>query len=177
MLKGTKQTPSFLLPAGKGKEMAGLEDLLHVGFALQGLGRRMREMGGEVASLLLNRNQVNSDCSGFCTLIISFGSATGNGCVLKVVKRAKKRGKAILTSCPLGPDVARRVQISECRMESLKKKYNEIGMQASGFHQSSFCAICNGKYHLFNDSDEEKEPKRHTRTHIISQQNSRARDV
>lgn len=175
MLEGAKQAPSFVLPSGEREDMAGLEDFLHVGFVLQGLGRRrMWETGGEVASLLLNRNQVNSDCSGFCTLIISFGSATGNGCVLKVVKRAKKRGKAILTSCPLGPDVARRVQISECRMESLKKKYNEIGMQASGFHQSSFCVICNGKYHLFNDSDEEKEPKRHTRTHIISQQNSRA---
>lgn len=94
MLKGTKQTPYFLFPAGKGKEMAGLEVLLCVGFSLQGLGRRrMREMG-EVASLLLNRNQVNSNCSGFCTLIISFGSATGNGCVLKVVKRAKKERKS-----------------------------------------------------------------------------------
>lgn len=47
-------------------------------------------------------------------------------------------------------------------MESLKKKFNEIGMQASGFYQSSFCVICNGKYHLSNDSDEEKEPKPHT---------------
>lgn len=51
-------------------------------------------------------------------------------------------------------------------MELLKKKFNEIGMQASGFYQSSFCVICNGKYHLFNDSDEGKEPK--PRTHITN---------
>jgi len=48
-------------------------------------------------------------------------------------------------------------------MESLKKKFNEIGMQASGFYQSSFCVMCNGKYHLFNDSHKEKSPK-HART-------------
>lgn len=71
----------------------------------------------------------------------------------------------MLTSCPLGPDVAGRVQISGWRMESLKKKFNEIGMQASGSYQSSFCVICNGKYHLLMTLMEEKKPKPHTRTH------------
>lgn len=58
-------------------------------------------------------------------------------CVLKVVKRAKGRGKAKLTSCPWAPDAAHRAQMSGRGMEALEKKLNEIGMQASASYQSS----------------------------------------
>lgn len=77
------------------KGTAGFEDFLPAPFALQGRAEGGRWGSAKRGSTpCLSAKQAHG-AGAVCTLMISFGSAAGKGCGLKVVRRAEEGGRQL----------------------------------------------------------------------------------